>query len=302
MKTAHCFMRRSCMRATRDGCLVEGGGSHGARQGERSGRRGSGRGRGLRGRPWCASPRGRAAGPSPAGVRAGRRLARAAHRVGGGRVPQLRQARRARPHRRDARAWRGPLRAARRPGARRSRRGLRHRSDGGGGRGPRARGRASRPRGLGPQRPRRDRASGRARLPRLVLEPQPPENLVCGTRMQNVGANDGQGGMAMVETACRSWLRDFPDQTISYVATPLYVAGELVPRSVVVDARSSDGSIDEEVGAGEAQALLVTWRGARRRPSRPRRARRPLRPSGARRRRRSRAWRRARRFRTRSRS
>ena len=73
------------------------------------------------------------------------------------------------------------------------------------------------------------------------------ENLVCGTRMQNVGANDGQGGMAMVETACRSWLRDYPDQTISYVATPLYVAGELVPRSVVVDARSSDGSIDEEV-------------------------------------------------------
>ena len=73
------------------------------------------------------------------------------------------------------------------------------------------------------------------------------ENLVCGTRMQNVGANDGQGGMAMVETVCRSWLRDYPDQTIAYVATPLYVGLELVPRSVVVDARSSDGSIDEEV-------------------------------------------------------
>lgn len=73
------------------------------------------------------------------------------------------------------------------------------------------------------------------------------ENLICGTRMQNVGANDGQGGMAMVETACRAWLRDYPDQTISYVATPLYRDGEVIPRSVVVDARSSDGVLDEEV-------------------------------------------------------
>jgi DNA-entry nuclease len=74
-----------------------------------------------------------------------------------------------------------------------------------------------------------------------------PENLICGTRMQNVGANDGQGGMAMVETACRAWLRDYPDQTILYVATPLYRDGEVIPRSVVVDARSSDGVLDEEV-------------------------------------------------------
>ena len=73
------------------------------------------------------------------------------------------------------------------------------------------------------------------------------ENLICGTRMQNVGANDGQGGMAMVETACRTWLKDYPDQSIAYVATPLYRDGEVIPRSVVVDARSSDGVLDEEV-------------------------------------------------------
>lgn len=73
------------------------------------------------------------------------------------------------------------------------------------------------------------------------------DNLVCGTRMLNVGANDGQGGMDMYETAIRDWLDAYPSVTVQYVATPLYVGNELLPRSVVVDVRSSDGHIDEEL-------------------------------------------------------
>lgn len=73
------------------------------------------------------------------------------------------------------------------------------------------------------------------------------ENLVTGTRMQNVGANDGQGGMDVFESAIRDWLDSYPDVTVQYVATPLYVGDELIPRSVVVDVRSSDGALDEEL-------------------------------------------------------
>ena len=51
------------------------------------------------------------------------------------------------------------------------------------------------------------------------------QNLVCGTRMQNVGANDGQGGMDMFESAIRSWLEVYPDVSVQYVATPLYEGG-----------------------------------------------------------------------------
>ncbi|MBM6773993.1 DNA/RNA non-specific endonuclease [Olsenella profusa] len=74
------------------------------------------------------------------------------------------------------------------------------------------------------------------------------ENLVTGTRTQNVGDNHGQdGGMAYAEGLAREWLRAHPDGTVYYRATPVYVGSELVPRSVVVDVRSSDGSLDQEV-------------------------------------------------------
>lgn len=73
------------------------------------------------------------------------------------------------------------------------------------------------------------------------------ENLVTGTRMLNVGANDGQGGMDLFETAIRDWLDAYPDVTVQYVATPVYEGDELIPRSVVVDVRSSDGAIDERL-------------------------------------------------------
>lgn len=73
------------------------------------------------------------------------------------------------------------------------------------------------------------------------------ENLVTGTRMQNVGANDGQGGMDVFESAIRDWLEYRPDVTVQYVATPVYEGDELIPRSVIVDVLSSDGEIDEEL-------------------------------------------------------
>lgn len=76
------------------------------------------------------------------------------------------------------------------------------------------------------------------------------ENIITGTRTQNVGANDQTstpGGMAYAETKARDWLESHPEGTVYYAATPLYVGDELVARSVVVDIRSSDGSIDEEV-------------------------------------------------------
>ena len=76
------------------------------------------------------------------------------------------------------------------------------------------------------------------------------ENVICGTRMQNVGSNgvDGEtGGMAYCETRVRTWLEHHPDGHVDYVATPHYEGSELVCRFVTVDMRSSDGAIDERV-------------------------------------------------------
>lgn len=73
------------------------------------------------------------------------------------------------------------------------------------------------------------------------------ENLVCATRMENVGANDGHGGMAYAEDLVRTWLEDNPKGQVFYSATPAYEGDELVCRSVIVDVRSSDGQIDFEL-------------------------------------------------------
>lgn len=74
------------------------------------------------------------------------------------------------------------------------------------------------------------------------------ENLVTGTRTQNVGDNRGDdGGMAYTEDLARTWLREHPEGTLYYAATPVYEGDELLCRSVIVDVLSSDGSIDLEV-------------------------------------------------------
>ena len=73
-------------------------------------------------------------------------------------------------------------------------------------------------------------------------------NLITGTRPQNVGDNRGQdGGMAYTEGLARDWLWDNPEGTVFYSAMPVYEGDELLARSVIVDVRSSDGSIDLEV-------------------------------------------------------
>lgn len=73
-------------------------------------------------------------------------------------------------------------------------------------------------------------------------------NMITGTRTQNVGDNDATpGGMAYAETRARDWLKRHPHGTITYAATPHYRGSELLPRTVTVDMRSSDGMLDEHV-------------------------------------------------------
>ena len=80
-------------------------------------------------------------------------------------------------------------------------------------------------------------------------------NVVTGTRTQNVGDNRGQdGGMAYTESLARDWLWDNQEGTVYYAATPVYEGDELVPRSVFVDVRSSDGELDLEVEVFNAVA------------------------------------------------
>ena len=73
------------------------------------------------------------------------------------------------------------------------------------------------------------------------------ENLVAGSRMQNAGGNDNEGGMAYGEQVARDWLDKHDDGTLYYCAIPVYVGDELVPRSVYVEMKSDDGSIDESI-------------------------------------------------------
>lgn len=72
-------------------------------------------------------------------------------------------------------------------------------------------------------------------------------NLLTGTRTQNVGSNNGKGGMAYAETKARDYLNAHHDGTLYYCAIPVYVGDELVPRSVYVEMKSDDGSIDESI-------------------------------------------------------
>jgi DNA-entry nuclease len=72
-------------------------------------------------------------------------------------------------------------------------------------------------------------------------------NLVTGTRCQNVGNNDNAGGMAYAEEIARNYLDTHRGGWIYYAATPVYVGDEMVPRSVYVDIKSDDCSIDAHI-------------------------------------------------------
>ena len=72
-------------------------------------------------------------------------------------------------------------------------------------------------------------------------------NLITGTRMQNVGNNDLQGGMQYIERKVLDYIKAHKDVTARYKVTPIYIDNELVPRFVDVDVLTSDGKIDEHV-------------------------------------------------------
>lgn len=72
------------------------------------------------------------------------------------------------------------------------------------------------------------------------------ENLITGTRTQNVGENDG--GMRYPEEKAQQWLEAHKEGGVLYYqATPYYHKKELIPQYVIVSMKSSDGEIDEVV-------------------------------------------------------
>lgn len=73
------------------------------------------------------------------------------------------------------------------------------------------------------------------------------KNLITGTRTQNVGANDGRGGMAYTERKVVNYLYKHHKVSVYYSADPIYRGKEIVPRSVIVDVRSSDKKLNERV-------------------------------------------------------
>lgn len=63
-------------------------------------------------------------------------------------------------------------------------------------------------------------------------------NVTLGTRAQNVGKNDGKGGMGLPETAIRDAVYSKKDTKVFYEVTPIYKSNELVPRGSHVRAYS----------------------------------------------------------------
>ena len=72
-------------------------------------------------------------------------------------------------------------------------------------------------------------------------------NLITGTRMQNVGANDQNGGMQYIEKKVIEYLKFNKNDRVFYKAIPHYVGNELVPRVVEVLAYAESGNLDERV-------------------------------------------------------
>lgn len=72
------------------------------------------------------------------------------------------------------------------------------------------------------------------------------ENLVTGTRTQNVGIKN-KGGMAYTEEKARQFFKNPTNATLVYEVIPQYKGSEIVPRTVVVNIKSSDGTINERV-------------------------------------------------------
>lgn len=72
-------------------------------------------------------------------------------------------------------------------------------------------------------------------------------NLITGTRMQNVGWNNNKGGMAYTESKTRKFLENNDNCDVYYSAKPNYLNNELVARTVTVDVKSCDDTLNERV-------------------------------------------------------
>jgi DNA-entry nuclease len=70
-------------------------------------------------------------------------------------------------------------------------------------------------------------------------------NMITGTRPQNVGKNNGKGGMQYTEMKAYNYLKTHRNGQVYYSAEPNYNGNESVPRTVTVNIRSDDGSIDQ---------------------------------------------------------
>lgn len=70
-------------------------------------------------------------------------------------------------------------------------------------------------------------------------------NLITGTRPQNVGKNNGEGGMQYTERKAYIYLENNKNGRVYYSAVPNYIENELVPRTVTINIKSNDGLIDQ---------------------------------------------------------
>lgn len=73
------------------------------------------------------------------------------------------------------------------------------------------------------------------------------ENLITGTRAQNVGTRHNDGGMAYAESKVRKHFDSGNKSTVWYEVINFYNDNELIPRRTLVNMKSDDGSIDERV-------------------------------------------------------
>lgn len=71
------------------------------------------------------------------------------------------------------------------------------------------------------------------------------ENLITGTRMQNVGF--GKGGMAYMESKIRDFFKNPTDKVVYFKAVPFYADADIIPSYVDLWVYSSDGKIHEYV-------------------------------------------------------
>lgn len=73
------------------------------------------------------------------------------------------------------------------------------------------------------------------------------DNIITGTRPQNVGGTNQKGGMRYTEKKAQEYLESNHNAILYYEAIPVYKDNELLPRAVVVKMLSLDKTIDEAV-------------------------------------------------------